>query len=179
MKTIVLSSYSDTRRGSNQYNWLLNELKHIDRRATPWLVVMMHTQFYTTFKGHNEEEETVVMREAMEGLFREYQVNLVFSGHDHAYMRSLPMFHGKVDASGKSPIYMIVGEGGNRESHVKNYVHEDPEDWVGVRDKSVYGFGTMEFVNETHANWKWIMDGNTGEKFEDDVWFEHQYLQKI
>ena len=90
-------------------------------------------------------------------------------------------FHGEVDESGESPLYMIVGEGGNRESHdVKNYVHEEPEDWVGVWDKNVYGFGTMlEFVNETHANWKWIMDGNTGENFEDDVWFEHQYLQKI
>ena len=42
-------------------------------------------------------------------------------------------FHGEVDESGESPLYMIVGEGGNRESHdVKNYVHEEPEDWVGV-----------------------------------------------
>jgi len=38
---------------------------------------------------------------------------------------------------------MIVSEGGNREDHGKNYIHEDPEDWVGARDKSVYGLGTL------------------------------------
>ena len=63
---------------------------------------------------------------------------------------------------------MIVGEGSNREDHVKNYIHEDPEDWVGTRDKSVYGFGTMEFVNETFANWKWVMDDTAIVKFDDD-----------
>jgi hypothetical protein len=45
------------------------------------------------------------------------------------------MFQGKVDKSGKSPIYMIVGEGGNREDHVKKYIHEDQEDWVGAGGK--------------------------------------------
>ncbi len=175
VKTIVLSTYSDSKRGSNQYNWLLHELKGTDRVQTPWLIVMMHNQFYTTFKGHNNEKETMVMRDAMEELFRKYQVNFVFSGHDHAYMRSKPMFLGKVDKSGKSPIYLIVGEGGNRENHSRSYLNEEPEDWVGVRDKNVYGFGTMDFLNETFAHWNWIMDDLPGDKFEDDVWFEHQY----
>ena len=66
----------------------------------------MHTQFYTTFKAHNDEQETVVMRDEMEKLFRDYHVNFVISGHNHAYMRSKPMFQGKVDKSGKSPIYI-------------------------------------------------------------------------
>lgn len=102
------------------------EPTHIDRSRTPWLVVMMHTQFYTTFKAHNDEQESVAMR----------HLNFVISGHDHAY-RTKPMFQGKVDKSGKSPTYnMTVGEGGNREDHVKNYIHADPEDWVGARDKS-------------------------------------------
>lgn len=176
VKTIVLSSYSDTTKGSNQYKWLKEELKAVDRKETPWLVIMMHTQFYTTFKAHNNESETTVMCEAMEKLFKTYQVNFVFSGHDHAYMRSKPLYRGKVDKSGLSPIYMIVGEGGNREKHVRSYLHNDPEEWVEVRDKSVYGFGSMEFVNETTAFWEWTMDGTPNERFEDDVWLRNQYL---
>mmetsp|Transcript_3373 Transcript_3373/g.5194 ORF Transcript_3373/g.5194 Transcript_3373/m.5194 type:complete len:627 (-) Transcript_3373:79-1959(-) len=174
VKTIVLSSYSDTRKGSKQYNWLVEELESLDREETPWLVIMMHTQFYTTFKAHNDEEETVVMRGAMEELFLRYHVNLVFSGHDHAYMRSRPMFEGRVVENGQAPIYMIVGEGGNREEHVKDYLNENPEEWVEVRDKSVYGFGTLEVINATSAQWIWNMGGSHG--FQDDVWMSNQYL---
>lgn len=175
VKTIVLSSYSDTRKGSNQYEWLVEELEGVDREETPWLVIMMHTQFYTTFKAHNDEEETIIMRQAMEELFLHHHVNLVFSGHDHAYMRSKPMFEGGVVENGRAPIYMIVGEGGNREKHVKHYLNKDQEEWVAMRDKSVYGFGTLEVVNATSAQWIW----NMGEKyygFQDEVWIHNQYL---
>jgi Predicted phosphohydrolases len=175
IKTIVLSSYSDTRKGSPQYNWLVKELNSVDRHKHPWLLVMMHTQFYTTFQAHNNEEQTTIMREAMEELFLEHGVNFVFSGHDHAYMRSKPMFRGKVVENGKAPIYIIVGEGGNREGHVKNYLHEEPEEWVAVRDKTVYGFGTLEVLNATQAQWKWNMGGVVNE-FNDDVLFTNPYM---
>ncbi len=33
---IFLSSYEDYTTGSAQYNWLLNDLKSIDRTKTPW-----------------------------------------------------------------------------------------------------------------------------------------------
>lgn len=175
VKTIVLSSYSFSNEASLQYKWLLNELKSIDRKKTPWVIVMMHTQFYTTFSTHVGEKETTVMRESMESLFVKYRVNLVFSGHDHAYMRSKPMFNGTSVENGKAPIYVIVGEGGNREGHSKEYLHEVPEEWIASRDKSVYGFGTLEVANETSAQWKWIM-GGIGYGFEDETWFTNQYL---
>jgi hypothetical protein len=174
IKTIVLSSYSDTRKGSIQYNWLIEELKSVDRKKHPWLLVMMHTQFYTTFQAHNNEEQTTIMREAMEELFLVHGVNFVFSGHDHAYMRSKPMFRGQVVENGKAPIF-IVGEGGNREGHVKNYLHPDPEEWVAVRDKTVYGFGTLEVFNSTMAQWKWNMGGLVND-FSDDVFFTNPYM---
>jgi hypothetical protein len=44
-----------------------------------------------------------------------------------------------------------------------------------MRDKSVYGFGTLEVVNATSAQWIW----NMGEKyygFQDEVWIHNQYL---
>lgn len=175
IKTIVLSSYSDSSIHSKQYRWLEDELKHnTDRDVTPWIIVMMHTQFYTTFKGHDNETQTNNMRDSMEPLFYKYGVNIVFSGHDHAYMRSKNMYNWTVDENG--PIYFIVGEGGNREGHIKNYLHDDPEEWVDVRDKTVFGFGTLEVVNRTSANWKWIMDPNgEGASFTDDVWLSNQY----
>jgi hypothetical protein len=177
MKIIVLSSYSANDVESLQYKWLVKELKMTrdERERTPWVIVMMHTQFYTTFKAHNDEKQTMIMKHAMEPLFKEYGVNIVVSGHDHAYMRTKPMFEGEVDPTGKSPVYFIVGEGGNREGHVKRYLHETPESWVAVRDLTVFGFGTLDVMNATHAKWQWNMDGRT-DGFKDDVWFENQFL---
>ncbi len=89
-------------------------------------------------------------------------------------MRSKNVYNSIVDKKG--PIYVIVGEGGNREHHVKYYLHDIKEDWVEVRDKSVYGFGTLEVVNKTSAHWKWIMDSNYGGfSFSDDVWLSNTF----
>lgn len=174
MKVIVLSSYSYSDENSNQYKWLLKELKLIERNRerTPWVIVMMHTQFYTTFKGHNDEKQTIIMKHSMEPLFQKYGVNMVFSGHDHAYMRTKPLYKGEIDHTGGSPIYIIVGEGGNREGHVKQFLNPDPEIWVAVRDLTVFSFGTLDVVNITHAKWQFNMDGKTN-GFIDDVWIEN------
>ncbi len=175
VKVIVLSSYSDTSVDSNQYNFLVNELKSVNREETPWVMIMMHTPYYNTFDAHNNERQSLDMQSSMESLFRDYGVNIVLSGHVHAYMRSKPMYKGKVDESGKSPIYMIVGEGGNREGHVKEYLRPDPEPWVAVRDKSVYGFGMLNVMNATTAHWKWNMNGME-DAFKDEVWITNQFL---
>jgi len=174
---VVLSSYSDTSVGSVQYQWLIGELEKIDRLKTPWLIVMMHTQFYTTFEGHKGELETTIMRKSMEPLFVKHNVNLVFSGHDHGYMRSKSMVNGTVDSTGLSPVYLIVGAGGNREGHSRKYLNEEPEEWVNMRDKSVFGFGTLEVINASIANWKWIINGEDS-GFLDDYWFRNQYYEE-
>jgi Calcineurin-like phosphoesterase len=54
LQVIVLNSYTNTTKGSPQYEWLVNEFKHhIDRKVTPWLLVVFHCPFHTTFRGHN------------------------------------------------------------------------------------------------------------------------------
>ncbi len=50
-------------------------------------------------------------------------------------------------------------------------MHDNPEEWVTVRDKSVYSFGALEATNRTTARWGWIMDpDDEGAAFSDDVW---------
>eukprot|EP00957_Ditylum_brightwellii_P186506 14199808-Ditylum_brightwellii.AAC.1 len=115
----------------------------------------------------------------MEPLFVRYQVNLVISGHLHAYTRTKSVAFDVVDETGKSPKYLIVGEGGNHEGHVKAFMNEEQEDWVELRDKSVFGFGTLEIYNERRARWKWIMDDEHKKdepRFTDDVVLENGYF---
>jgi len=192
VRVIVLSSYSDTTEGSPQYKWLQSQLldRQQQQQEEPWLVVMFHCPLYTTFKAHNHEKQTHRMRKNMEPLFIQYQVNLIVSGHDHAYMRTYPLGHhqptqdddGDVEKTAfeyneKGPIYLTVGAGGNREGHIGSYLNPDEKEaWVAVRDHVEFGFGLLKVVNETHARWTWIPDETVPGGVFDDVWLENVYL---
>lgn len=58
------------------------ELRSANRRRTPWLVVMMHAPWYTSFTKHYKEAEC--MRVTYEPLFAKYGVDIVLAGHVHS-----------------------------------------------------------------------------------------------
>jgi hypothetical protein len=203
VQVIVLNSYTDTKVGSVQYKWLERELQAVDRTITPWLLVMFHCPLHTTFLGHDgkpfhlvccccdffsvgtthfvfwdwnlaDELNPAIMLENMEPLFVEHTVNIIVSGHDHAYMRTHSMVGGKLDLSGKGPKYFILGAGGNRELHSRGYVHDTPEVWVAKRDNDEYGYGHFFAANATHAHFTWVRDGTTTEGVQDNVWLINQ-----
>lgn len=173
---IVLSSYSDTRPSSVQYKWLEGVLKGIDRTVTPWIVVGFHCPLYTTFLGHNGEEQSVRMKKYMEPLFVSYGVNLIVAGHDHAYSRSYPVALDKRDPTDKAPVYLTLGAGGNREQHARDFLHPDPEEWVAKRDRVEYGYGNWFIQNATHSHFNWVRDGTTNEGVHDHVWFINPHV---
>ena len=95
---VSLSTYTFTDSFSASdpmFQWLRRELAAVDRASTPWLIVQMHASFYSTSLLHSYEVEC--MRQAYEPLFREFGVDLVFSGHDHDYERSAPTYDYQVD----------------------------------------------------------------------------------
>lgn len=176
---LVLSSYSDTSEGSPQYDWLVQELSwKVNRTATPWVLVSFHSPLYTTFTGHVNEEQALKMKESMEPLFNEYGVNLVICGHDHGYMRTHSLaVNGTIDPTGKAPIYLTLGAGGNREQHAPGYRNEtSPEDWVAMRDLRDFGYLNLLVTNATHAILNWVRDGVTKEGIDDkNVWIVNQH----
>jgi hypothetical protein len=165
LKTIVINSYVSCTWGSPQHNWLLRTLKRTDRTVTPWILVVAHSPVYSTFTGH--QDELLDSKAAMESLFHRYGVNLVASGHDHAYMRTHPVYnrvrvpsqvdaHDPADAAAAAPIYVIVGTGGNWEGPPSDgYVSFRPEPWVAARHLTAAGYSTLSVVNATHAHWMW------------------------
>jgi acid phosphatase type 7 len=70
--------------------WLQEELKKVNRKETPWLIVMMHSPWYNSYNYHYMEGET--MRVMFEQWFVQYKVDLVFAGHVHAYERSVSIY---------------------------------------------------------------------------------------
>ena len=153
---IVLSSYSAMEPDSVQYQWLIRELSRVDRTKTPWLMVMFHCPLYNSFSVHQRDTQIIKAREFFEPLLVKHRANMVFNGHIHAYLRTKNVAHQSVNATG--PMHVVVGAGG-RDAHAP-FLHEEPEEWVAVRDAALYGYGMLEILNQTHARWDWVHTGN-------------------
>jgi acid phosphatase type 7 len=89
---VMLGSYADLEEGwSEQHAWLRRDLAAVDRRRTPWLLVLMHVPWYNTNRAHQGEAEA--MRRDMESLLYEARVDVVFACHTHAYERFVSTLH--------------------------------------------------------------------------------------
>lgn len=150
---VMLNSYTDTAESSPQYDWLVSELEQIDRKKTPWVIALYHCPSYNSFSDHQGEKQQIAMKENMEPLFAKYRVNVAFSGHVHAYERTFPVVDNEVNEFG--PVYVVTGEGGNREGHASGYLNDTPPSWSAFRDLETFGHSTLEIVNSTHALFTW------------------------
>lgn len=77
---VFLNPYTTSDPSSAQYNWLVNDLKSVDRAVTPWVISVMHCPWYNSNTAHYGEWQTVTMRQYLEPVFYEYHVNMVFAG---------------------------------------------------------------------------------------------------
>lgn len=188
--TIFLNSYASLADGSKQREWLMNTaLPEVDRELTPWLVVVFHTPLYTTFSGHyGELNPRVMMASGMRRVFERYKVNLVVSGHDHAYLRTKPLDADGIVANDTGTIFWTLGAGGNREGHSKYRNPNLAEEWVAERNNDEFGFGIFFAPNATHAHLHWMRDddnddsssmspGNSSLVMRDSVWIENNYYK--
>lgn len=101
------------------------------------------------------------------------------TGHDHAYMRTHPLAFGQVDPSGKAPVYLTLGAGGNREGHAQGYRDESQEPWVAKRTLQDFGYGHLYIPNATHARFQWVRDNTSENHFEDIVWFRNPHVDEM
>eukprot|EP00934_Nitzschia_sp_Nitz4_P004694 Nitzschia sp. Nitz4//scaffold71_size96697//58901//60627//NITZ4_004700-RA/size96697-processed-gene-0.114-mRNA-1//1//CDS//3329557262//4684//frame0 len=151
-KHIVVNAYSAMEPGSTQYEWIQSVLKSVNRDITPWVFVSIHVPLYNTFSLHPHDSQIFAAREHLEPLFVKYHVNVVFTGHIHAYQRTANVDNDTIVETG--PIHITVGAGGRQcDAPFKS---EDAEPWLIKRDASYYGYGRITLFNETHAEWKWI-----------------------
>jgi predicted phosphodiesterase len=147
---IFLDSYSDFRPGSLQNDWLKEDLKS---NAAKWTFVCFHAPPYTSGphgavdeRGMKKEKEMRNAQTYLVPLFEEYEVDMVFNGHDHQYERSR-----------KKGVYYIVAGGGG--APLYGVDSRTPNQYSQIR-KSVYhycvldvGRHTLDFnVKDTEGN---------------------------
>ena len=71
--------------GKNQYDWLVSDLEANEKEV---IFVVMHKSLYST-GSHANDKEVAAMREQLVPLFTQYEVDIVFGGHDHVYAEAI------------------------------------------------------------------------------------------
>ncbi|KAL9153481.1 hypothetical protein ABFS82_10G051900 [Erythranthe guttata] len=148
---IMLGSYADFEPNSDQYRWLLADLKKVDRRRTPWLIGVVHAPWYNTNEAHQREYEGEGMKKAMEDVFFKARVDVVFAGHVHSYERFVRTYKNEANECG--PAYIVTGAGGNREGLARRFIL--PRAKVSAFREPRFGHGQFSILNASHAVWTW------------------------
>jgi predicted phosphodiesterase len=95
---VLDSNYMDP----NQLNWLEQSLQ---KSKAKWKIAYFHHPLYSNGRSHGPDLD---LRTRLTPLFRQYGVNVVFSGHEHAYERLQPE---------NSIYYFILGNSGKLMTH--------------------------------------------------------------
>lgn len=171
---VMLCSYAATGPTSAQYKWLEADLAKIDRTKTPWVIAVWHTPWYTS-NAHHPMTEGAMMKDDMEDLMLKYEINVVISGHVHAYERTHPVAKGVVDCN-NGINYITIGDGGNREQFATPWTPVQPA-WSALREYA-YGYGQLHTVNSTHALWQWWRDDDPWNPSPTHVIGDEAYFQR-
>ncbi|KAE8659880.1 Purple acid phosphatase [Hibiscus syriacus] len=167
-------------KSTPQYKWLEKEFLKVNRTETPWFIVLMHCPFYSSYVHHYMEGET--LRVMYEPWFVEYKVDVVFSGHVHAYERSerisniaYSIVNGLCTPikDPSAPVYITIGDRGNLEGLVTEMMEPQPT-YSAYREAS-FGHGILDVKNRTHAyfGWQRNQDGYAVET--DSLWLKNRY----
>ncbi|GAV60757.1 Metallophos domain-containing protein/Metallophos_C domain-containing protein, partial [Cephalotus follicularis] len=163
---VMLGSYTNFDPNSDQYAWLQADLGMVDRSKTPWIVVLLHAPWYNSNTAHQGEHESVDMKASMEGLLYQARVDVVFAGHVHAYERFTRVYNDTADNCG--PVYITIGDGGNREGLAKTYINPQPP--ISLFREASFGHGEFEVLNATHALWTWHRNDDDEPVVADSTW---------
>ncbi|CAI5501400.1 unnamed protein product [Closterium sp. Naga37s-1] len=105
---IVLSCYSPFGPDSDQRKWLQKDLSSVDRSKTPWLIASLHEPWYHSNSDHQTDGQA--MRTALEETLYAARVDMLITGHVHAYERTTRVYNGQEDPCGI--MHITVGSGG-------------------------------------------------------------------
>lgn len=130
---VVLDSMSPPEM---QTAWLERQLSTSQAR---WKFVMFHHPPYSSKPERDNKE----LREAWVPLFDKHHVDIVFCGHDHAYMRTYPLKSGqRVASPAEGTVYLVSVSG------TKMYDQVD-RDYMEARFTDTIVYSTIDILTET------------------------------
>ncbi|MBH9964797.1 phosphodiester glycosidase family protein [Rossellomorea oryzaecorticis] len=126
MHISVLGFTSDDKVLDQQLEWLKKDMNSSDK---PWKILVTHKPpYYTNPFGGNE-----IMKEKLPPVADELGIDIVFSGHDHAYGRTKKLREGKEDENGT--VYVVAGTTGRKHYDA---VADEKFEYVNMENIAVY-----------------------------------------
>ena len=83
----VLNSNDMYPMSASQLNWLKNDMNSSDAQ---WKIILTHRALYSAGKNINKPD-TIIMRNLLLPIIDELDIDVVFAGHDHMYLRTEPV----------------------------------------------------------------------------------------
>lgn len=152
---LVMSAKSVYYKGSEQYNFVLEDLKKAsENENVNWIVVSSYGPPYTSPSEHTAFKE---LREVYHPIFEQYGVDLVLSGHNHNYQRTYPLTYNPNDSGEPTVtntaasnydgqkdgiVFAIVGTGG-----VNFYSFDGQAPFVDTQFANKFGFLNIDISN--------------------------------
>uniref|UniRef100_K3WC58 Purple acid phosphatase n=1 Tax=Globisporangium ultimum (strain ATCC 200006 / CBS 805.95 / DAOM BR144) TaxID=431595 RepID=K3WC58_GLOUD len=174
-----ISSEHDYTPGSPMYTWLVNDLKSVDRKKTPWLFLHLHRPMYCSEDYAGDYKVSLLIRKHIEPLLAEYKVDAVFAGHYHAFERTCPVYREKCLSEklpgglekAKAPVHIMVGSGG---ADIDNAGYYNVT-WQRAAQME-YGYGRLHVHNATHTQFEFMR--NKDRKIVDTAWIisDHEWV---
>ncbi|KAF2616050.1 hypothetical protein F2Q70_00010566 [Brassica cretica] len=168
----------------SEYSWLEEEFPKVNRSETPWLIVLNHSPWYNSYDYHYMEGET--MRVMYEPWFVKNKVDVVFSGHVHAYERSerisniaYTVVNGICSPvkDQSAPVYITIGDGGNIEGLATKMTEPQPK-YSAYREAS-FGHAIFSIKNRTHAHYGWHRNQDGYAVEADTMWFYNRFWHPV
>ncbi|KAL2642835.1 hypothetical protein R1flu_010422 [Riccia fluitans] len=169
---LYFSTETDFTAGSEQLAFMEKDLQSVDRKKTPFVLVLGHRPMYSSNMDDQSQPLRMEMIEHIEPLLVKYSVNLVLWGHVHKYERICAIQNHTCDETGKLPVHVVIGMGGQdyqppwqtRPQHPNTYVYPQ-EGWSMYRSSE---FGYMR-LHATRSALKMKYIGNHDGKVHDIV----------
>lgn len=158
---VMLSSEHDYTTNSSMYNWLIEDLESVDRSKTPWLFLHIHRPLYCSVIAAGDNNVSVLLREYLEPVLADYNVDVVFAGHYHSYEITCAVYNqtcrtedlGDGNTKALAPVHIMVGSAG-ADVDTGNYSEVAWSEYA-VMD---YGYGRVHVYNATHTQFEFVLN---------------------
>lgn len=127
-------------KGSEQQLWLANDLKSVNRKVTPWVIVAGHRPMYNSANYTDDYIMSLHIRSELEDTIMKYGVDLTLWGHYHSYERTCPVY--RAVCTNKAPIHVTVGMAG---AELDTLWMPKPA-WSMFRDNTHFGYSRLFFT---------------------------------
>lgn len=137
----------------NMLNWLRDDLAASDK---PWKIVFFHHPPYSSSdRGPNHSVRNQILP-----ILEEHGVDLVLTGHDHHYERTVPIWQGGDGSATPGALtYIVAGAGGAGLRDI------DPEWWTAGAENRKHSFVSMTIDGCTLVGEAIALDGEVVDAF--------------